>query len=132
MKKQKTYHFNREEVVPHDIFFAKHYDFNGNPSNHYFYCIYSQVEDEKSDLDRFIIGLLITTKEQDGYAQKVIINGKEAYVCCDTEFKFVSNVKRVKHKNINVTRKEMRNVMRCYEKFVETKQKQLRRELNTR
>lgn len=91
------------------------------------------MEDKESLSDLFIVGLLITTQKQENYkyVQKVEINGKEAYVCCDDEYKFASTVKRVRHKKIEVSKKDKRNVIRCYERFMEAKKSQLRKELNT-
>jgi hypothetical protein len=121
------YHFDKEQIKAHDIFFAEHYDMNGEKFNHYFYCIYSQEEDKKLGLFRDIIGLLITTKEPKGYIAEVTINGKQAYVICDKEVRFFSDKKFVKNKYITITNKEKRKVISVYKKAHKEKIKQLKK-----
>lgn len=121
-----TYHFKKANISPNDIFYAEHYDLNGVKSGHYFYCIYSQEEDNNNDLFRDVTGLLITTKKPKGYAQKVIINEKTVYVCCDSIYRFVADVDKIRNKFINLTKKEKTKVIKCFKSFQKETQKQLR------
>ena len=123
---KKTYHFNREDVKPNDIFYAEHYDLNGEKFGHYFYCVYSQYEDKENKLFRDIIGLLITTRDVPGYNYQMRINGKDAYVCVDSEFRFVSDSDNVQNKHIDVSKKDAKNVLKMYKKFIAKKFKQMK------
>ena len=127
--KKKTYLFNKADINPNDIFYAEHYDLNGIKSGHYFYCIYSQDEDISNNLFRDVVGLLITTKEPKGYTQEVVINGRKAYVCCDSEYRFVADVTKVNNKRIQLTTKEKQNVVRCYKKFQKENMRQMKARL---
>lgn len=120
------YHFKKEDVKPNDIFYAEHYDYNGNKVGHYFYCVYSQINDKDNNLFRDVIGLLITTKDVPGRNVNVKINGKQAYVCCDNELRFIAEVGKVQNKHINLTSKEKKNVMRSYKKMNKEKEKQMK------
>lgn len=121
-----NYRFKREDIGPHDIFYAEHFDFNGIKVGHYFYCVYSQQSDKNNGLFRDIIGLLITTKEVPGYNVKVQINGKDAYVCCDNEIRFMADVGKVKNKHMDLTSKERKSIMACYKKLNKQKHRQLK------
>lgn len=123
---KKTYRFNKANINPNEIFYAEHYDLNGHKNGHYFYCIYSQEEDQSNKLFRDVVGLLITTKKPQGYSSKVFINGKDAYVCCDSSYRFVAEIERVNNKHIKLTRKEKQNVVKCYRKFNKEKLRQLK------
>lgn len=126
MKTSKAYHFNREDIKPNDVFYADHYDLNGKLYGHYFYCIYSQNEDRDNKLFRDIVGLLITTKEVPGYNYKMVINGRQAYVCIDSEFRFVSEQERVQNKYVDIDKKDARNIHKMYKKFCQKKLKQMK------
>lgn len=126
MTEKKSYRFNREDIRPNDIFFAEHYDLYGKKFGHYFYCIYSQQHDRKSRLFRDVIGLLITTKEVPGYAYKMTINDREAYVCIDNEKRFVSDSDIVQNKYIDVSKKDKLNILKMYKLFHKSKLKQMR------
>lgn len=121
------YRFEKEEVKTHDIFYAEHYDFNGVKMGHYFYCIYSQDEDQTNNLFRDITGLLITTKQPVGYSCEIEINGKKAYVCCDTEVRFMAEVGRVQVKYHKPTSQEKKDVMKCHKKFQKEKIRQMKK-----
>lgn len=120
------HHFKHEDVFPHDIFHAEHYDFNGYKVAHYFYCVYSQKNDRNNKLFRDVIGLMITTKNIPGYTIPVKINGRVAYVCCDNEIRFISDVGKVKRTTINLTDKEHKAIKNCYKKIGKEKQKQMK------
>ena len=122
-----NYHFDKEVVKAHDIFFAEHYDLNGEKYGHYFYCIYNQEEDEELGLFRDVIGLLITTKEAKGYVATININGKEAHVLCDKEVRFIADRKNIKNKYIKISKEEKVIVMEMYKKFCKEKIKQLKK-----
>lgn len=126
MNSKKTFHFNREDVKPNDIFYAEHYDLNGEKYGHYFYCVYSQNYDKDNKLFRDVIGLLITTKEVPGYNYKMKINDRDAYVCMDNEYRFVSETKNVQNKYVDVDKKDARNILRIYKKFCAKKFKQMK------
>lgn len=126
MRLSKTYHFSREDIKPNQVFYADHYDLNGNKYGHYFYCIYSQNEDKDNKLFRDIVGLLITTKEVPGYNYKMTINGRNAYVCIDSEFRFVSDQARVQNKYVDISKKDAKNIYRMYQKFCKKKLKQMK------
>jgi hypothetical protein len=122
-----TYHFDKENIKAHDIFFAEHYDLNGGKFGHFFYCIYAQEEDKKLGLFRDVIGLLITTREPKGYIAELMINDKKAYVICDKEVRFFSDKKYVKNKYIKVSNKERKAVLKAYKQAHNEKLKQLRK-----
>jgi hypothetical protein len=125
-EKKTTYRFNREDIKVNDIFYGEHYDLNGKKFGHYFYCIYSQMEDSGNKLFRDIIGLLITTKEIQGYFYKMKINDKDAYVCVDNEVRFVSDTEIVQNKYIQISRTDKRNIVNLYRKFYRTKLKMMK------
>ena len=83
----------------------------------------------KNNLFRDVVGLLITTKEPKGYTQEVVINGRKAYVCCDSEYRFVADVTKVNNKRIQLTTKEKQNVVRCYKKFQKENMRQMKARL---
>jgi hypothetical protein len=123
------YHFEKEVIKAHDIFYAEHYDLNGEKFGHYFYCVYSQEEDKKLGLFRDVVGLLVTTKEPKGYSVEVVISEKKGYVLCDKEVRFIADKKYVKNKYIKITNKEKRQVMKMYKKLFKEKQKQMKKGL---
>lgn len=123
---KKTYHFNREDIKANDVFYGVHYDLNGKKFGHYFYCIYSQHHDKQNNLFRDIIGLLITTKEVPGYNYEMIINDRKAYVCVDSEIRFVSDVDYVQNKYIAISKKDQRKILKMYKAFSRKKQKQMK------
>lgn len=123
---KKTYRFNREDIRPNDIFFGEHYDLNGRKFGHYFYCIYSQQHDSKTRLFRDITGLLITTKEVPGYTYKMTINDREAYVCIDNEYRFVSDTEIVQNKYIEISKKDKANILKMYRAFAKNKIRQMK------
>jgi hypothetical protein len=124
---QKTnYRFNREDIKVNDVFLGEHYDLNGKKFAHYFYCIYSQSEDEENKLFRDIIGLLITTKEIPGYNYKMKINDRDAYVCIDNEVRFVSDKEVVQNKYISVQDRDKKNIINMYKKFYKKKIKMMK------
>lgn len=122
-----NYHFDKEVVKAHDIFFGEHYDLNGEKYGHYFYCIYNQEEDEELGLFRDVVGLLITTKEAKGYVATIKINGKDAHVLCDKEVRFIADRKNIKNKYIKISKEEKVIVMEMYKKFCKEKIKQLKK-----
>lgn len=122
-----TYHFDKEVIKPHDIFFAEHYDLNGEKFGHYFYCIYSQELDKNFGLFRDVVGLLITTKESKGYVSTIEIKDKTAFVLCDKEIRFIADKKFVKNKFVKTTNKQKRDVMKTYAKYVKEKQRQIKK-----
>ena len=122
----QNYHFDKEVVKAHDIFFAEHYDLNGEKFGHYFYCIYNQEEDIELGLFRDVVGLLITTREAKGYVAKININGKDAYVLCDKEVRFIADRKIIKNKYIKITKEEKKIVLEMYKKVCKQKLKQLK------
>ena len=126
MKQTKTFHFNREDIKPKDIFYAEHYDLKGEKFGHYFYCIYSQHYDKNNKLFRDIIGLLITTREVPGYTYKMRINDRDAYVCLDSEFRFVSDSDSVQNKYIEVSKKDANSILKLYKSFNKRKLRQMK------
>ena len=122
-----TYHFDKEPLKAHDIFFAEHYDLNGEKFGHYFYCIYAQEEDKKLGLFRDVVGLLITTREPKGYIAEVMINEKQAYVICDKEVRFFSDKKFVKNKYVKLTNKVKKLVIKVYKKAHKERIRQLKK-----
>lgn len=129
-----TYHskekFEKEQIKTHDIFYAEHYDLNGVKNGHYFYCIHTQEEDPNNGLFRDVIGLLITTKKPPGYSCLININNKDAYVCCDNEFRFIAEVGRIQVKPYyKATEKERKNILRCFKNFQKEKIRQMKRGL---
>lgn len=126
MTMKKTYHFSREDVKPNDIFYAEHYDLNGEKFGHYFYCVYAQHYDQDNKLFRDVLGLLITTREVPGYTYKMRINDKDAYVCLDSEFRFVSDTQSIQNKHIDVSKIDARNILKSYKRFCNKKFKQMK------
>lgn len=124
-----TYHFEKEKILPHDIFFAEHYDFNGNKVGHYFYCVYSQEIDKNNDLFRDVVGLLITTKNVSGYTCPINLNGKPSYVCCDRAIRFIAEVGRVQRKYLKIPMKIRKEILKTYNIYRKETQRQLKREL---
>lgn len=122
-----NYRFNKEVIKPNDIFYAEHEGFNKEKTGHYFFCIYAQEEDKGNGLFRDIIGLMITTKDAQGYTAKVVINGKDAVVCCDRPFRFVSDTLYVQNKYIHLSKKELQGIHKKYASFVKESLKQLKR-----
>lgn len=125
MKQTKTYHFNREDIKANDIFYAEHYDLKGERFGHYFYCIYAQHYDRDNKLFRDIVGLLVTTREVPGYNYSMRINDKDAYVCVDSEFRFVSDSDSVQNKFIEVSKEDRKNIAKMYKLFCKKKIKQM-------
>jgi hypothetical protein len=123
---KKNYRFNREDIKVHDIFYGEHYDLNGKKFGHYFYCVYSQIQDTDNKLFRDITGLLITTKEIPGYHYKININDREAYVCLDNEVRFVSDSELVQNKYVEVSKKDKMAIIKLYNKFHKIKLKMLK------
>ncbi len=132
MYQKTTYHFNKEDVKPHDIFFAEHYDFNGNKVGHYFYCIHAQNQDKNNELFRDITGLLITTRDAMGYTVPITISGKEARVCCDRPTRFISETGKVSYKFIQVSKKTKKGVLKIYKQYIKEITRQLKKGLYTR
>jgi hypothetical protein len=108
------------------MFLAEHYNYNGDKVSHYFYCIYSQENDKNNGLFRDIVGLLITTKPPVGYNSQVTINGKEAYVCCDKEERFISETNAVTYKHQTFSKTERKNVIKVYKSFRKEIERQLK------
>jgi len=127
MYQTKTSRFNREEIKPHSIFFAEHYDFNGYKVGHYFYCIYVQSKDKNNGLFRDIVGLLITTKEAQGYACPIILNTKQAYVCCDRATRFICDDKNVSLKVFKPSNKEKKAIIKNYAKYTKEILRQIKK-----
>ena len=119
-----------EFISAHEIFYATHYDYKGIRYQHYFYCIYSQRRDSEAEMARDIIGLMISSKKQKGYVVEVDLDGKIAYVCCDIEMRFISDVDKVQRKNkIKLDAITQQKIMSSYRDFTNAKFEQLEKGL---
>lgn len=123
----------KKEINPHDIFYAEHFNFYGKKNKHYFYCIYSEKKDINNKSNKFIIGLLITTKKQNNYiedySQTITLNNKKAFVRCNEEFKFKNDSIEITKKHFTITPKDTQNIIRCYERFIKEKKEQMKRRI---
>lgn len=131
MKKNSLSTFNKN-IKAGDIFHAEHDSFYGKKRKHYFYCVYSQVEDINNFLEEDVIGLMITTNDKmakvieknNDYNVKIKINNTTSYVCCDKFYRF--NIKSKIGKKSNVLRKkEKEEIMFYYKKFINESLRQL-------
>jgi hypothetical protein len=76
-------------------------------------------------LHREVIGLFITTKKTKGYSVQIEINGRTAYVNCDTEHMFFEeHVTKETLKELVVDKDK---IIRFYKKSVREKLTQLNR-----
>lgn len=121
-----NYRFDKEAIQTHDIFYAEHYDIHGVKYGHYFYCIHTQREDKNNTLFRDVIGLLITTRDVPGYTHKIIINNKEAFVCCDKEVRFPNEVGVINNKFFKIDIEDRKKVMEQYKKMCKEKIRQMK------
>lgn len=120
-----TYHSN---IKAGDIFHARYLNYNGAEKRHYFYCIYTQVEDPNNNLYEDIVGLLISTNKKfdkleaqgfNDYNVPVMINGKKAWVCTDKMYRFMSSDEtcEIERKIINLAQKEKEEVLAKFTRF---------------
>ena len=117
--------FVREIINPHDIFYGTHYGVTGEKFGHYFYCVYAQAKDINKLLFRDIIGLMITSKPATGYAVQIKLNGKDVFVECDNEVRFIADINLVRVKRFELSEEERKMIIACHDKFTKEKQRQL-------
>lgn len=91
----KTYPFNA--IIAGNVFHAEYLNYKGSLKKHYFYCVYSQVEDKNNSLTEDIVGVMISTNDKfeklaeqgmNDYNVEVEINGRKAWVCSDKVYRF--------------------------------------------
>lgn len=122
----KTYLSNHVEAG--SIFHVEYLNYKGKARKHYFFCIYSQSDDDNNLLFEDVVGLLISTNKKFGrldakgyndYNAEVLINNRKAWVCTDKSYRFSLTDKKIKltPKIIKLTTKEKEDVLARYTRF---------------